>query len=187
MSWSADYVLNVAKDETSGDLDGWVTLVNHSGAAFKNAQLQLVAGDVHRDLPMNGRNFKALAQINATDAAAPVAPFAQESFSEYHLYSLPRPTTLHDGETKQVEFIHATGVKSEKVYVYDGLTVDWNRYGGWNMQNIRQNEEFGTQSVFGSRFDGFEQHSPIPRQLSRNLPNRRVTVEKRFESLAPAR
>ncbi len=48
LSWSADYVLNVAKDESNGDLDGWVTLVNHSGTAFKNAQLQLVAGDIHR-------------------------------------------------------------------------------------------------------------------------------------------
>src|SRR5580704_7116406 len=57
LSWSADYVLNVAKDETSGDLDGWVTLVNHSGTAFKNASLQLVAGDLHRvdERPMNGR------------------------------------------------------------------------------------------------------------------------------------
>src|ERR1700674_2419295 len=48
LSWSADYVLNVGKDETSGDLDGWVTLVNHSGTAFKSAHLQLVAGDLNR-------------------------------------------------------------------------------------------------------------------------------------------
>ena len=54
LSWSADYVLNVAKDEASGDLDGWVTLVNHSGTAFKNAQLQLVAGDIHRVVAQNG-------------------------------------------------------------------------------------------------------------------------------------
>src|ERR1700676_2269565 len=84
LSWSADYVLNVAKDGTSGDLDGWVTLVNHSGAAFKNAQLQLVAGDVHRDLPINGRNFKSLAQVDTVNAALAPAPFQQESFSEYH-------------------------------------------------------------------------------------------------------
>src|ERR1019366_7514368 len=88
MSWSADYILNVAKDETSGDLDGWVTLVNHSGTAFKNAQLQLVAGDVHRDLPLNGRNFKSMDQaVMATVAGSPVQ-FTQEAFSEYHLYSL---------------------------------------------------------------------------------------------------
>src|SRR6202049_2084846 len=85
LSWSADYVLNVGKDESSGDLDGWVTLVNHSGTAFKNAQLQLVAGDLHRELPMNGRNFKSLDQAIMVAEAAP-AGFVQEAFSEYHLY-----------------------------------------------------------------------------------------------------
>ena len=78
-------------------------------------------------------------------AAMPPA-VTEKAFEEYHLYTLPRATTLHDGETKQVEFIHASGVKSEKVYVYDGLKVNWNQYGGWNMQNIRGNEEFGTES-----------------------------------------
>src|ERR1700694_2206368 len=93
LSWNADYVLNVAKDETSGDLDGWVTLVNHSGTAFKNASLQLVAGDLHSELPMNGRNFKAMDQVSAAVAEAP-AGFVQEAFSEYHLYSLGRRTSI---------------------------------------------------------------------------------------------
>src|ERR1700682_6459202 len=83
LSWSADYVLNVGQEEANGDLDGWVTLVNHSGTAFKNAQLQLVAGDLHRELPINGRNFKAMDQaVMATEAAA-AGTFTQESFSEY--------------------------------------------------------------------------------------------------------
>src|SRR6202171_3840636 len=83
LSWSADYVLNVGKDEANGDLDGWVTLVNHSGTAFKNAQLQLVAGDIHRDLPIAGRNFKAMDQAVMVAGAAPSVQFTQESFSEY--------------------------------------------------------------------------------------------------------
>ena len=48
MNWSADYVLTVGRDEKTADLDGWVTLVNNSGAAYNNARLQLVAGEVHR-------------------------------------------------------------------------------------------------------------------------------------------
>jgi hypothetical protein len=120
MSWNADYVLNVAKDETSGDLDGWVTLVNHSGAAFKNAQLQLVAGDLHRELPMNGRNFKAMAQSSVADEAAPAAPFAQESFSEYHLYSLNRKTSIFDQESKQISLLDASHFPLQKVYVVNG-------------------------------------------------------------------
>jgi hypothetical protein len=75
-----------------------------------------------------------------------VPSVVEKAFEDYHLYTLPRATTLRDGETKQVEFIRASGVKSEKIYVYDGLNIDWNNYGGWNMQNIRTNEEFGTES-----------------------------------------
>jgi hypothetical protein len=120
MSWSADYVLNVAKDETSGDLDGWVTLVNHSGAAFKNAQLQLVAGDVHRDLPINGRNFQAMAKLSAADAVVPAPSFAQESFSEYHLYSLNRRTSIFDQESKQISLLNASRFPVRKVYVVNG-------------------------------------------------------------------
>jgi len=120
MSWSADYVLNVAKDETTGDLDGWVTLINHSGAAFKNAQLQLVAGDLHREMPVNGRSLKAMAQAMVTDQAAPVAPFAQESFSEYHLYSLNRRTSIFDQESKQISLLSASHFPMRKVYAVNG-------------------------------------------------------------------
>jgi len=119
LSWSADYVLNVAKDETSGDLDGWVTLVNHSGTAFNNASLQLVAGDLHRDMPMNGRQFKATAQDVVATAEAP-AVFAQEAFSEYHLYSLNRRTSVSDQESKQISLLNASHFPVRKVYVVNG-------------------------------------------------------------------
>src|SRR6202142_1325668 len=78
LSWNADYVLNVAKDETNGDLDGWVTLVNHSGTQFKNARLQLVAGDLHRVAAQFGGNMEMAMDRVAKSAAAP-APFQQES------------------------------------------------------------------------------------------------------------
>src|SRR6266853_917861 len=116
LSWSADYVLNVTKDEASGDLDGWVTLVNHSGTAFKNSQLQLVAGDIHRELPVNGRNFMALDKAGAVSGAAPAA-FQQEAFSEYHLYSLGRRTSIFDQEAKQISLLTASRVPLQKVDV----------------------------------------------------------------------
>jgi len=119
LSWSADYVLNVGKDESSGDLDGWVTLVNHTGTAFKNAQLQLVAGDIHRDVPLNGREYAAVAKLRAADSAAP-APFQQESFSEYHLYSLSRRTSIFDQESKQISLLNASRFPLNKVYVVNG-------------------------------------------------------------------
>ncbi len=119
LSWSADYVLNVAKDESSGDLDGWVTLVNHSGTAFKNASLQLVAGDLHRVFAQNGMDeMKAMNSV-ARAAAAP-APFQQESFSEYHLYSLNRRTSIFDQESKQISLLNASHFPLRKVYVVNG-------------------------------------------------------------------
>jgi hypothetical protein len=119
LSWSADYVLNVGKDETNGDLDGWVTIVNHSGTAFKNAQLQLVAGDLHRVIAQNGMDeMKALGGI-ARAANAP-APFQQEAFSEYHLYSLGRRTSIFDQESKQISLLNASRFPVQKVYVVNG-------------------------------------------------------------------
>jgi hypothetical protein len=119
LSWSADYVLNVGKDEASGDLDGWVTLVNHSGAAFKNAQLQLVAGDLHRVVAKAGGNFRAAMDSLATVAPAP-PPFQQEAFSEYHLYSLGRRTSISDQESKQISLLNASHFPLQKVYVVNG-------------------------------------------------------------------
>ena len=71
---------------------------------------------------------------------------SEKTFEEYHLYELHRPTTLHDQESKQVEFVRAAGIKSERVYVYDGVKVDQNQYRGWNTESIRQNAEYGTHS-----------------------------------------
>jgi hypothetical protein len=119
LSWSADYVLNVGKDETSGDLDGWVTLVNRSGTAFKNASLQLVAGDLHRVMAQNGMDeMRAMGAVAKSMPAAP--PFQQESFSEYHLYSLNRKTSVFDQESKQISLLNASHFPMRKVYVVNG-------------------------------------------------------------------
>jgi hypothetical protein len=144
MSWEADY--NVIAPENSDLLDivGWVTMDNQSGKTFNNAKIKLMAGDVNKIQNQNGMPMnEARAMAMSSVAANPVV--TEKAFDEYHLYTLPRATTLHDGETKQVEFIHASGVKSEKIYVYDGMKIDWNRW-GYNRQNIRTNEEFGAES-----------------------------------------
>ena len=112
MSWSADYVLTVGRDEKQADLDGWVTVVNNAGTAFPDAKLQLVAGEVHqapRRLPVNGR---AMAQMSVA-AAAP--QFEQENFSEYHLYTLGRRTSLENAESKQISLLSGTNVPVEKI------------------------------------------------------------------------
>src|SRR6202790_270085 len=98
LSWNADYILTVGREDKAADLDGWVTLANTSGTAFHNARLQLVAGDLNR-LPMNGRMMAQLS-TGFGGAKKAEAQFQQENFSEYHLYTLGRRTSIEDKETK---------------------------------------------------------------------------------------
>src|SRR5207253_10764301 len=100
LSWNADYVLTVARDDKNADLDGWVTVVNNSGTAFHNARLQLVAGELNRVQQTAG--LRDMAVYRAMEAKAAAPQFQQESFSEYHLYSLGRKTSVEDKETKQI-------------------------------------------------------------------------------------
>jgi len=117
MNWNADYVLTVAADQKNADLNGWVTVVNHSGTAFRNAQLQLVAGDVHRvQPPIEGRE----SMMRPAAPPSPAAQFAQEAISEYHLYTLERRTTLQQNETKQISLLASTGVHIDKAFEVDG-------------------------------------------------------------------
>jgi hypothetical protein len=118
LSWNADYILTVGRDDKAADLDGWVTLANTSGTAFHNARLQLVAGELNR-LPMNGRAIGG-AMLNAPMAKAAKQEFAQESFSEYHLYTLGRRTSIEDKETKQISLLQGSGVPTEKLFVVNG-------------------------------------------------------------------
>jgi hypothetical protein len=143
MGWEADY--NIVAPENSDVLDfiGWVTIDNQSGKTFENAKIKLMAGDVSKvqsaDILRRSANEELAVQ------AAPAAPVAEKAFEDYHLYTLARPATLRDRETKQVEFIRASGVKSERVYVYDGLKLNWQRYGSYSMENLRNNQELGTE------------------------------------------
>jgi len=118
ITWQSDYVVRLAADDRSLDLDGWVTVANTSGATFRDALLKLVAGDLQRLLQggLSADEIQFMAQPTA--AAERVA---QREFFEYHLYEVPRPVTVRDQETKQIEFVRAADVAAEKFFVYDGL------------------------------------------------------------------
>ena len=118
LSWNADYVLTVARDDKLADLDGWVTLTNGSGTSFRNAKLQLVAGELNRvrDVLMMRRDMAA----KATAMLASEGAMSQESFSDYHLYTLGRKTTINNSETKQVSMLTGTGLPIRKRYIVDG-------------------------------------------------------------------
>jgi len=148
MSWQADYNL-VVSDKSSSKFDvldmiGWVTMRNQSGKTFENARIKLLAGDVNKvqENSVSGRVYAA-AKMAADEAA--MAPVVREkSFDEFHLYTLQRPTTLRDQETKQVEFVRATSIHGQRIYVYDGARVD--QYGYYNPEQIRSEPGYGTLS-----------------------------------------
>jgi hypothetical protein len=117
ISWSADYVLTLRADQKAGDLNGWVTIVNNSGTSLRNAQLQLVAGDVHR---VSNAVAGGLVKMRAEMAAPAVPQFAQEALSEYHLYTLQRRTNLENSETKQISLLFAPEFSIEKHFEVDG-------------------------------------------------------------------
>ena len=119
MTWNADYVLTVARDDQHADLDGWVTVSNTSGATYRNAKLQLVAGDLHRVAEGMADAQLEMAKAAREMAASPAA-FTREAFSEYHLYSLGRRTTLVENETKQISLLGGKDVPVKKLFVVNG-------------------------------------------------------------------
>lgn len=149
MSWEADYNVVAPEKGDVMDLSGWVTIDNQSGKTFSEAKIQLIAGDVSKvreDGNAMGYGRQAGFAMNAPMGSKPAPAVKEKAFDEYHLYSLPLPSTVHDRETKQVEFVQATGVKSRRLYIYDGVFVDPDRYRGWNYENIRNDSNYGTQS-----------------------------------------
>ncbi len=118
LTWNADYVLTVARDDKAADLDGWVTIGNNCGTAFHNAKLQLVAGELNR-LP-EPRQGMILGQVQAGSGGKAAPQFQQESFSEYHLYTLGRKTSVEDKETKQISLLEGTNVPVNKLFVVNG-------------------------------------------------------------------
>jgi len=142
LSWTAAYNLIAPEKGDTLDLVGWVTFENNSGRQFDNANVKLMAGNVNKiqsPQPMFARNA---AMADMAMAGAP--PVTEKAFDEFHLYSLTQPVTLHDRETKQVEFIRATNVKAATLYVFDGAALD--NFRGWDPVAIRTNPDYGTQS-----------------------------------------
>lgn len=132
ITWWSDYnfTWKPGKDANAGSLDvgAWVSILNQSGAAYPDAQLKLIAGDVHR-APPPGQNYPASAPARREMAAdQDGAGFQEKAFFEYHLYTLGRPATIPENSTKQVElFETARDVPAKKVLVYYG-TPGWQSF-----------------------------------------------------------
>jgi len=147
MTWNADYNLISPEQGDVLDIVGWVGIKNSSGKTFENARIKLMAGEVNKLQPgQPAVDSLSRAFGGPAGGPGPAPQVTERPFDEFHLYELHRPTTLHDQETKQVEFVRASGVKSERVYIYDGAMINQSQYQGWTVDSIRQNSEYGTQS-----------------------------------------
>lgn len=128
LSWHADYVVNYDADAARMDLNGWATITNTTGTDFKDAKLKLVAGDVNRaDVrrPMQAMEMKA--------SAARVGPMAdgvsEAQLDAQHIYTIAKPTTLADKESKQLALLGARGVavtrelivRNDQPYIYSNV------------------------------------------------------------------
>jgi hypothetical protein len=117
VNWSADYVLTLPTEAMVADLNSWVTVSNSSGVIFRDAQLQLVAGQVHQAM----QNIRPLAgRMVAMEAKAAAPGISEEGLSEYHLYSIQRSVTLPNNSSKQIAFVRASGIKVQKTYEITG-------------------------------------------------------------------
>ncbi|MFN2383457.1 MAG: DUF4139 domain-containing protein [Gemmatimonadota bacterium] len=141
LDWKADYVVTLDAADKTLDLGGWVTLSNTSGTTYPNAELKLVAGDIHRAPRPNGRDEMRMMR---EAASAPNADaFEERTFFEYHLYDLPRPTTIKSNQSKQVRLLEASGVRTEKVYTLAGAAWYYTQqYGGEQGLKVGVYQEF---------------------------------------------
>lgn len=146
MSWEASYNAVAPEQGDILDLTGWITMDNQTGKTFRDTKVQLIAGDVAKIQNDQARVRTMMESSTALLDTARFASVTEKSFDEYHLYTLPLATTLHNRETKQVEFTRAASVPSQRIYVYDGVKIDSNRYRGYNMESLRGDQSYGTQS-----------------------------------------
>lgn len=118
MGWQADYVAELNETNTAMDINGWVTLTNQSGASYNDANLKLVAGDVNQVQPEQpARRLQDRVMAASVEMQKGMG---EEQMFEYHLYSLDRPTTICDNQTKQVALLQAGKVPCSKELILQG-------------------------------------------------------------------
>jgi hypothetical protein len=120
INWRADYVLTLNERDDMADLGGWVTITNNSGATYRDAAVKLVAGDVHRVRGEAQPRLAAKAMLMGAAAQAP--QFREEGLLEYHMYTLQRPSTIKDNQSKQISLLSAAAIPVRKELLLSGAS-----------------------------------------------------------------
>lgn len=118
MSWHAEYVAVCKKNDSLLELNSWVSIDNQSGADYRNARLQLMAGDVHRATPQQIRPMAKGLDLMVGEAAP--TQFEEKQFFEYHLYTLQRRATVKNNQVTQIALFPPAEIKADKIYCYNG-------------------------------------------------------------------
>jgi len=151
LRWDATYnvIADAGEDLTATagqklEMIGWVDVTNQSGTDFHAVSLQLMAGDISKLINANGGFAMGMGQtamdsVVVAGAMGEQKQITQKGFDEYQLYDLHRTTDLLDHQSKQIEFLNATGIPAERVYVYDGFKIDNQQYGQRYLQFNQEN------------------------------------------------
>ena len=175
INWQADYNATLNAKDTGLDLGGWVTINNQSGATYKDAKLKLIAGDVRRVQPQQAFAMGAVRSKMAMDSAA--APgFEEKSFFEYHLYTLGRPATVAQNQTKQIELLKAADVPVRKIFLYDGAP-QYRFYGG-----LMSDASYGSEESNKKVNVIIEVKNSKDNHMGMALPKGKVRLYKRDEA-----
>jgi len=184
IGWQAEYVLQLDASANSGRLQAWVSVDNQSGATFANAHLALVAGTLHR-----ARNRIAQAEIRMSASVAAPPAFKEETLYDYHLYSLQRPTTLKDKQSKQISLMDAPNITVTTVYRVESGPRWFRNFGNmdgrspvavyYQFQNVKDNSlgvamPAGLVRIYGRSKSGARQflgedrigHTPADEQVA---------------------
>lgn len=126
ISWNANYVLTLGAKDLA-DIQGWVSINNQAGFSFENASLKLLAGDINVVQPPRGVAYSTMARGGAMKSAD---SFKEEGLFEYHLYTLQRPATVKNKETKQISLLEGMNVPFKKQIIFDSMAQFGNYYPG---------------------------------------------------------
>ena len=141
ITWSGDYVAEVASDEKRMDLNGFVRVNNQSGEDYENAQIRLVVGIIRLVEEISrlaqGSIFEGKRDANTPERreaknemnkrfgeaidslAKSPREITKANFSEYFLYTVQGRDTIENGWSKRLLSFAGSGVPIKSYYKFE--------------------------------------------------------------------